>query len=277
MPAVKDFFTELTPTLLSVLWKIVLVIVVFFLGRKLINALLRKMTELDKYSHLDIGFRKFIRSLLKVVLWALIIYFIADLIGLPTATFVALLGSAGVAIGLALQGSLSNFAGGVLLLFLHPFRVGDYVKLNEEIQGTVNDIGLCYTSMTTPDNRVITVPNGSLSNSNIINFSGCETRRIDITVGVAYDADINLAIRALTEMVNSSEKVIRKEDTVVFVSALAASSVNLGVRCWVKQEDYWNELWELNRRTKETLDRNGIEIPFNQMDIHLKEVPKNEK
>lgn len=277
MPSLKDFLTELTPTLLSALWKIVLVIVVFFLGRKLINALLRKMTELDKYSHLDIGFRKFIRSLLKVVLWALIIYFIADLIGLPTATFVAVLGSAGVAIGLALQGSLSNFAGGVLLLFLHPFRVGDYVKINEEIQGTVNDIGLCYTSMTTPDNRVITVPNGSLSNSNIINFSGCETRRIDITVGVAYDADINLAIRVLTEMVNSSEKVIRKEDTVVFVSALAASSVNLGVRCWVKQEDYWNELWELNRRTKETLDRNGIEIPFNQMDIHLKEVPKNEK
>ena len=273
---ITTFFQQITPKVLTVLGRIVIVLLAFFIGKKVINFLLKKLAEWDSRSKLDLGIKKFVRSLLKIALWAALIYFLADFIGLPTATFVALLGSIGVTVGLALQGSLSNFAGGVLLLFLHPFRVGEYIKVSDEIQGTVDDIGLCYTSITTPDNRVITVPNGTLSNGNIMNFSRCATRRIDITVGIAYDADIDKAVRALTDMMLANSKIIRRDEAAVFVTALDASSVNLGVRCWVRQEDYWETLWTLNRETKETLDRIGVEIPFPQMDVHLKEAPKAE-
>lgn len=269
MEDVKKLIDQISPSLLSALWHIVVAIVIFFVGRRLINALLRKMEALDSHSHIDPGLRKFLRSLLKVGLWALLIYLVAYFLGIPTATFVALLGSVGVTIGLALQGSLSNFAGGVLLLFLHPFRIGDYIKISDEIQGSVEDIGLFYTSITTADNRVITVPNGSLSNGNIINYSACPTRRIDVTVGISYTADMQKAIEVLTAMLRTREKVVRKEDATVYVDKLDASSVNLGVRCWVARADYWDELWAINRAVKETLDENGIEIPFNQLDVHV--------
>lgn len=269
MEKITALIEQISPALLTGLWHIIVALVVFFVGRRLINKLLRNLEKLDSHTKLDVGLRKFLRSLLKVALWALLIYLVADFLGIPTATFIALLGSIGVTIGLALQGSLSNFAGGVLLLFLHPFRVGDYIKVSEEIQGTVNDIGLFYTSMTTADNRVITVPNGSLSNGNIINYSSCPTRRIDITVGIGYGADVQKAIAVLTQLLKSHEKVLRKEDAVVYVSQLDASSVNLGLRCWVNRSDYFEELWALNREVKEVLDRNDIEIPFNQLDVHL--------
>lgn len=260
---------QISPALLTALWHIIVAIVIFLVGRRLINALLRNMEKLDSHARIDLGLQKFLRSLVKVALWGLLIYLVAYFLGVPTATFVALFGSIGVTIGLALQGSLSNFAGGILLLFLHPFRVGNYIKVSEEIQGTVNDIGLFYTSITTPDNRVITVPNGALSNGNIINYSACTTRRIDITTGISYAADLQKAITLLTEMLRAREKVIRKEDIIVYVDKLDSSSVNLGLRCWVNSSDYWNELWAINQQVKTTLDQNGIEIPFNQLDVHL--------
>lgn len=260
---------QYSPVLLSALWHIIVAVLAFFIGRRLINWLLARIEKMDQRSPIDVGLKKFLRSLIKVLLWALLIYLVAYFLGIPTATFVALLGSIGVTIGLALQGSLSNFAGGVLLLLLHPFRVGNYIRVSDEVQGTVNDIGLFYTRITTADNRCITIPNGALSNGNVTNYNACATRRVDTSVGISYTADADKAIALLTNMLKNREKVIRKDDCIVFIKNLGESSVDLELRCWVNSEDYWNELWAINRQIKAVLDENSIEIPYNQLDVHV--------
>lgn len=260
---------EYSGVLLTSLWHILLALVIFLVGRRLIDAFLDRIALLgDKYSHLDCGLRKFIYSMIKVGLWALLIYLIAYFLGVPTASFVAVIGSIGVTVGLALQGSLSNFASGVLLLFLHPFRVGDYIQVGEH-KGTVTDIGLFYTCILTLENRIVNIPNGSLAGGNIINWSAKKTNLLIIPISISYHADIQKAVDTLIEVMNRREKVIDKDKTSVLVQELGESSVNLSMRCWVKNEDYWEEQWAINRAAKEALDAAGVGIPFNQLDVHI--------
>lgn len=275
MDYIVSLIEEFSPVILASLWRVLLALIIFFVGRYVIDRFLNRAALLDQNSNVDIGLRKFVRSLLRIALWALLIYFIAHFLGIPTASFIAVLGTIGATIGLALQGSLSNFASGLLLLFTHPFKVGDYIEVESTnaVQGTVEEIGLFFTTLKTADNKHITVPNGTMAGGNIINYSACTTRRIDTVVGIAYDADVDLAIRLLTEMLRSRDKVIDKENAVVYVKTLGPSSVDLGLRCWTATEDYWEELWAIHRRTKEVLDAAGISIPFNQLDVHL--VQKN--
>ena len=267
-----DLTDILSPAVLAVFWNVVLAVVLLVAGRKLIAFLLRKVDKLAERASLDPGIRKFLRALANIGCYTLLIYIIADLVGVPTASFVALLGSIGVTVGLALQGSLSNFASGVLLLALHPFHVGDAIS-GGGVEGVVDMVGLFYTTIVTYDNKQVSVPNSTLAGASITNYSALPQRRIDLFVGVGYGDDAAKARRLLTELMRSREKVIRKEEAVVFVDELGASSVRLGLRCWVKTEDYWQERWDLNEAIKETLDRSGISIPYSQLDVYV----KNEK
>lgn len=269
MESLNKLVEEYSGVLLTSLWHILLALVIFLVGRRLIDALLNRISLLgDKYSHLDCGLRKFIYSMVKVGLWALLIYLIAYFIGVPTASFVAVIGSIGVTVGLALQGSLSNFASGVLLLFLHPFRVGDYIQVGEH-KGTVTDIGLFYTCILTLENRTVSIPNGSLAGGNIINWSANKTNLLIIPISISYGSDIQKAIDVLTEVMNRREKVLNKEQTCVVVDSLGESSIGLQLRCWVALENYFDEQRAITRAAKEALDAAGVKIPFNQLDVHI--------
>ena len=269
LTAIQKFIKTASPVVLNALWHIALALVIFFVGRWLIEKFLSRVALLDNKTKIDPGVAKFVRSLVRVALWALLIYFIADFLGVPTASFVALLGSIGVTVGLALQGSLSNFAGGLILMFLHPFKTGDYIKSASDIEGTVVEIGLFFTTLRMADNKIITIPNGNLSAGNIINYNVLPVRRLSTTVGIAYEADTARAIELLTALIKSRKPLVNPEKALVYVKELGDSSVVLGLHYWVKTDDYWDEAWSINQAIKDVLDQNGIAIPFNQLDVHV--------
>lgn len=269
LTAIPKFIKTASPVVLNALWHIALALVIFFVGRWLIEKFLSRVALLDNKTKIDPGVAKFVRSLVRVALWALLIYFIADFLGVPTASFVALLGSIGVTVGLALQGSLSNFAGGLILMFLHPFKAGDYIKTASDIEGTVVEIGLFFTTLRMADNKIITIPNGNLSAGNIINYNVLPVRRLSTTVGIAYEADTARAIELLTALIKSRKPLVNPEKALVYVKELGDSSVVLGLHYWVKTDDYWDEAWSINQAIKDVLDQNGIAIPFNQLDVHV--------
>ena len=223
-----------------------------------------------KKGNADIGVTQFLDSFIKAVLYILLLFMIASGFGLDATSVVALLGSAGVAIGLAVQGSLSNFAGGVLILLLKPFRVDDYIKVdNDDHEGTVKEIQLFYTKLSTPNNHVVIIPNGTLSNSSILNMSTLTERRMDIKVGISYDADIRHAREAIMKVLEEDPAVLSSKDRRVFVEELADSSINLNVRCWADNDEYWECKWRITEKIKYALDDAGISIPYPQMDVHL--------
>ena len=269
LTAIQKFIKTASPVVLNALWHIALALVIFFVGRWLIEKFLSRVALLDNKTKIDPGVAKFVRSLVRVALWALLIYCIADFLGVPTASFVALLGSIGVTVGLALQGSLSNFAGGLILMFLHPFKTGDYIKTASDIEGTVVEIGLFFTTLRMADNKIITIPNGNLSAGNIINYNVLPVRRLSTTVGIAYEADTARAIELLTALIKSRKPLVNPEKALVYVKELGDSSVVLGLHYWVKTDDYWDEAWSINQAIKDVLDQNGIAIPFNQLDVHV--------
>ena len=269
LTAIQKFIKTASPVVLNALWHIALALVIFFVGRWLIEKFLSRVALLDNKTKIDPGVAKFVRSLVRVALWALLIYFIADFLCVPTASLVALLGSIGVTVGLALQGSLSNFAGGLILMFLHPFKTGDYIKTVSDIEGTVVEIGLFFTTLRMADNKIITIPNGNLSAGNIINYNVLPVRRLSTTVGIAYEADTARAIELLTALIKSRKPLVNPEKALVYVKELGDSSVVLGLHYWVKTDDYWDEAWSINQAIKDVLDQNGIAIPFNQLDVHV--------
>ena len=269
LTAIQKFIKTASPVVLNALWHIALALVIFFVGRWLIEKFLSRVALLDNKTKIDPGVAKFVRSLVRVALWALLIYFIADFLGVPTASFVALLGSIGVTVGLALQGSLSNFAGGLIIMFLHPFKTGDYIKTASDIEGTVVEIGLFFTTLRMADNKIITIPNGNLSAGNIINYNVLPVRRLSTTVGIAYEADTARAMELLTALIKSRKPLVNPEKALVYVKELGDSSVVLGLHYWVKTDDYWDEAWSINQAIKDVLDQNGIAIPFNQLDVHV--------
>ena len=266
---IENFLKELPAKALSLGLRILLTLVVFFVGVQIIKVVRKIVKRSLTRAKADVGVVQFLDSLIKAVLYVVLIFMIASNFGVDAASIVALLGSAGVAIGLALQGSLSNFAGGVLILLLKPFRVGDYIKEdNNGNEGTVTEIQLFYTKLKTGDNRIIVLPNGTLANTSLTNVTEATIRRLDIMVGISYDADIKKAKEILFTMMRADEGTLKDQDMVVYVDALADSSVNLGLRCWVKKEDYWDVKWRLTENTKYTLDEAGISIPYPQLDVH---------
>ncbi len=250
--------------------RVLLALVVFFIGVQVIKLVRGIVRRSLKRGNADIGVSQFLDSFIKTVLYILLLFMIASGFGLDDTSVVALLGSAGVAIGLAIQGSLSNFAGGVLILLLKPFRVDDYIKVdNDGHEGTVKEIQLFYTKLSTPNNHVVIIPNGTLSNSSILNMSTLTERRMDILVGISYDADIRQAREVIMKVLEEDESVLATKDRRVFVDTLADSGVNLNVRCWADNETYWECKWRITEKIKYALDEAGISIPYPQLDVHI--------
>lgn len=264
------FLEELPDKALHLGIRVLLAVVFFAIGVEVIK-LIRKIVKKSLLrTNADTGLIQFMDSFIKAALYIVLIFMIAESFGLDATSVVALLGSAGVAIGLAIQGSLSNFAGGVLILLLKPFKVGDYIiEDSKGNEGTVQEIQLFYTRLVTPDDKIIVLPNGTLANTSLTNVTATEVRRVEVKVGIAYDADLLHAKEILTEVLASDEQVLKDKEQLVYVDELADSAVVLVLRCWFKNEDFWTGKWRITERAKLALDQNGIAIPFPQMDVHL--------
>ena len=266
---IEKFLDELPDKAFHLGLRIVLAILVLLIGMQLIK-LIRKILQKALYrSHVDESAVHFIDSFSKYALYFLLIIFIASWLGVDAASIIAILGSVSVAIGLALQGSLSNFAGGVLILILKPFVLGDYIRDGAGNEGIVSGIDVFYTQLTTFDNKIIVLPNGTLANGCITNYTRCSKRRFDVKVSIAYKEDIRHAKEVLLAVLKEDEGILKNEEMVGLVDSLGDSSVNLIVRGWVKQEDYWPAIWRMTEKVKYALDDAGITIPFPQMDVHF--------
>ncbi|MBS6395718.1 MAG: mechanosensitive ion channel [Clostridiales bacterium] len=251
---------------MSLVWSLIFLIV----GLKVIK-LVRKVVRraLDR-SGVDTGVVQFLDAFLKITAYAVLILAMLARFGIQTTSFITILGSAGVAIGLSLQGSLANFAGGILILVLKPFTVGDYINACG-CDGTVSEISLFATTLHTTDNRNVVIPNGTLSNSNIVNFSANETRRVDMSVDVAYNSDLKRAQEIIRGILDQDERVLRDPAYVVAVDNLGDSGITILIRPWVRSEDYWDVKWSTLERVHDRLNEEGIDIPFPQMTVHIEE------
>ena len=266
---IQSYIQKLPEAALHLGVRVLLALIVFFIGTSLIKWVCKILKKSMQRGNADIGATQFLTSFVKIALYIVLILFIASGFGLDAASVVALLGSAGVAIGLAVQGSLSNLAGGDLILLLKPFKVGDYIIAANGNEGTVKEIQIFYTKLTTGDNRQVVIPNGELSNSSMVNVSAMPERRIDIPVGISYEADIRQAREVLMKLLETDDKVLQDHDKRVFVDSLGDSAVILGVRFHVLSQDYWECKWRLTENIKYALDEAGISIPYNQLDVHL--------
>ncbi|GDY28281.1 mechanosensitive ion channel protein [Agarivorans sp. Toyoura001] len=246
-------------------------IVVLFVGMIVARVMASSVEKLMNARNLDSTISHFVGSMVKYVIVAFVIIAALSRIGIQTASFVAIIGAAGLAVGLALQGSLSNFAAGVLIIGFRPFKAGDYVEI-AGTSGSVASVQIFTTVLKTPDNKQVVVPNGSVLGGNIVNYSTHPTRRVDLVVGVSYNADLAKTKAILREVCEADTRVLKDPDITIGVSELADSSVNLVVRPWVNSADYWGVYFDLNENIKVALDNAGIEIPFPQMDIHLEKV-----
>lgn len=268
---VRTYLEGLVPDLLAFLFQVVIACVVYAIGVKLIK-LFRKLVQkwLDK-KDADKGVKQFMDALVKCIGYFFLIVIILSLFGIATTSVMAIAGSAGLTVGLALQGSLSNFAGGVLILMLKPFKVGDYiVEDSHGNEGTVTEISIFYTKLKSVDNKIIVIPNGILANSSLTNVTYSEKRRIDLEVGVSYSADLKKTKAVIEQLLLSEERRLKDEAVQVFVSELGDSSVIIGARVWVPTDLYWDIRWALTEEMKNALDENRIEIPFPQLDVNVK-------
>lgn len=266
------YLQENIPNIIGFGVKVLFAILFFLVGRAVIKWIRKIVRHSMERSNADVGVRQFVDSVLKVVLYFILLFSIATKFGVDAASVAALIASGGVAIGLALQGSLSNFAGGVLILLLKPFVVGDYIiEDSNGKEGTVKEIQIFYTKLSTIDNKTIVIPNGMLTNNSITNATAKDERQLDLRVGISYDADIRQAKSVIENLLIKDECIIKNEQINVFVHELADSAVVLGIRAWVKNEEYWETRWRLLEEIKILLDENGIEIPYPQMAVHMKE------
>lgn len=265
-----QYLEDKIPQLMDFAIGVIVSLVVYAIGSKVIKWVRTIIKKSLQKSKLDVGVQQFLDSMIKFALHALLLFSILQKYGLDTATVAAALASCGVAIGLALQGSLSNFAGGVLILVLKPFVVGDYIiEHGGGCEGVVKQIHMFYTKLQTGDNRTIIIPNGSLSNNSITNTTAQKKRRVDLTFDIAYDADLKKAKEVIEGIVHAEECVLLEDGVTIFVDSLAASSVVIGARAWVASENYWTAKWRMTENVKLALDENGIEIPFNQLTVHM--------
>ena len=254
--------------------KVVMAIVIFFVAWQIINyigKIFNKSLIKMSLGKIDKSLADFLTSLIKVVLRVMLIFAIIAAFGVDTASIIAVLGSAGVAVGLAVQGALSNFAGGVLILISKPFEVGDYiVDSTTKYEGTVTEISLINTKLATMDNRVVIIPNGGLADSAIINNTFQDERILDVKVGVSYESDLKLVKKVLKKTVEKSSFALKNKDKLVFIDELADSGIIVGIRCYVPAKSYLSAKWEMNELIKEDLDAANISIPYPQLDVHMK-------
>ena len=249
----------------------VLIALIFvFIGIKFVKFIVKIIKRSFDKAGLESSISGFLLSLIRGILYAVVLIMAAATMGFQVTSLVTILGTASLAIGLALQGSLANFAGGVLILLMKPFRVGDYIIENDKkCEGTVVSIDIFYTKLRTYDNRIIVIPNGNITANSLINLTVENTRRLDITVGVAYDSDIKLVKSVLENVVRSGRYYDADREISVFVYSFGESAINMGIRCYVNTEDYWQAKWEMTESIKVSFDANNISIPYSHMDVNV--------
>lgn len=250
--------------------KLICSIIIFIIGVKLIKWLSRIIKTSKKLDNIESGVRTFLSSFVVVVLYIVLFITIAMIIGIPTTSFIAALASAFAAIGLALQGTLSNFAGGIMILIFKPFKVGDYICApKEDAEGTVEEISLVYTILKMPDNTVVTIPNGTLTNSVVKNLTSVELRRVDIDFTTSYDCDIDKVKGILMGIVSSHPLIQKDPEPTARLSQHSDSALVYSVKAWCKTEVYWDVRFDLMETVKKEFDKNNITIPYPQLDIHM--------
>lgn len=268
---IRSWLESLVPGLLGFALQVVLAVVVYFIGTRIIRLARKILRRWLERADADMGAKQFLDALLKYILYFILIVIILTFFGVTTASVVAVVGSAGLTVGLALQGSLSNFAGGVLILLLKPFKVGDYIREDSHgNEGTVAEISIFYTKLLTVDRQTVIIPNGTLANTSLTNVTHSEKRRIDLDIGIAYEADLRLAKQVIEGEARKEPCRLPEEEILVFVSELAASEVKIGLRLWVRTEDYWTARWRLTENIKLALDDQGIEIPYQKLDVSMR-------
>lgn len=269
---ITQYLQDSIPGLITFGLEVLAALVAFFIGRLVIKWIRKIVRRSFERSEADKGVEQFVDSLLKYGLYGILIFCLISSLGFDTTSVAALLASSGVAIGLALQGSLSNFAGGVLILLLKPFVVGDYIiEDTNGKEGTVKEIQIFYTKLSTIDNKTIVIPNGMLTNNSITNATAKDERQLDMRVGISYNDDIKKAKSMIEKLLSEDASILKEEQMNVFVNDLADSAVVLGIRAWVRNEEYWATRWRLLEEIKVELDENGIEIPYPQVTVHMKE------
>lgn len=264
----KEMFERYVPVVCDYLLRIALVLVIFFVGRKLIKKIVSLCDQALKRHGMEVTVRRFFCNVINALGYICMLGILLQTVGLTATSLTALVASAGVAVGLALQGSLSNFAGGVLILLMKPFVIGDYI-VQGNTEGTVKEIGLVYTELITADNRLIVIPNGTLIDSSIVNVTATGKRRLELSVGIGYKSDLKKAKEVLIRLGENDPARDPENPVNVFVSELAESSVNLGLHVWVSSSEYWNAKWRLTENIKLAFDEEGIEIPFKQVEISV--------
>lgn len=267
----KGYLQDMVPMLVDFAVRVIFALLIYLIGKRIIKWLRKILKRGLQRSNVDEGVCQFLDSAAKILLYVVLAMAVINQLGVATTSAVAVLGSAGLALGLALQGSLSNFAGGVLILLFKPFKVGDYIiEDTHKNEGTVTEIQIFYTKLLTTDNRTVVIPNGTLANSSLTDVTHQDKRRIDLYVGISYDADIKQAKNLLSDIITEESARIEGEESVVFVDSLEDSNVRLGLRFWVPTSEYWNARWRVTEEIKVRFDKNEIEIPYNQLTVSLK-------
>ncbi len=240
-----------------------------FIGSYLIKFVIKFSPDGRKYEKVDPTVRSFLRAFMRIAMWVILIVCVVAILGVPMASVIAAVASCGVAIGLAMQGSLSNFAGGIMLLLFRPFKVGDFIEANGH-SGTVSELGIFYTVLCTGDNKMVTIPNGAMMNNPVVNYSTNDTRRVDMDFEISYEADSDAACELAAKIAAVHELVLKDREIFAKVTSLGASSVVVTVRVWARSADYWTVNHDLIRQIRMAYAEEGIEIPYQQLDVNIK-------
>ena len=265
---VNDFIAKALNSGIELGGRILAALIIFIIGKFLINWANKLFATTLQKRNVDASIQSFLKSIVNITLLGMLFLAVIGKLGIELTSFAALLASVGVAVGMALSGNLSNFAGGVIILVFRPYKVGDYIEASTGASGTVTDIQIFHTVLTTPDNKIIFAPNGAMSSAVVTNYSRKETRRLDFTFGVEYGTDFQQARTILMEIINEDTRILKDPAPFVEVGALADSSVNITVRVWVNASDYWAVNFDMNKNVYATFNEKGISFPFPQLTVH---------
>ena len=265
---VNEFIAKALNSCIDLGGKILAALIIFIIGKLIVNWINRLFAKMLERRKVDASIQSFLKSIVNITLLVLLFLAVIGKLGIELTSFAALLASAGVAIGMALSGNLSNFAGGVIILVFRPYKVGDYIEASTGASGTVTDIQIFHTVLTTPDNRVVFAPNGAMSGTVVTNYSRKDTRRVDFSFGVEYGTDFELAKSTIMEVISKDNRILKDPAPFIELGALADSSVNITVRVWVNAADYWGVNFDMNKNVYATFNAKGISFPFPQLTVH---------
>ena len=265
---VNDFIAKALNAGIDLGGRILAALIIFFIGKYLINWVNKIFAKMLQNRNVDASIQSFLRSIVNITLLVMLFLAVIGKLGIELTSFAALLASVGVAVGMALSGNLSNFAGGVIILVFRPYKVGDYIEASTGASGTVTDIQIFHTVLTSPDNKIIFAPNGEMSSAVITNFNRKDTRRLQFKFGVEYGTDFELVKSTLLEIINKDSRILQTPAPFIELSELADSSVNILVRVWVYTPDYWSVNFDMNKNVYATFNEKGISFPFPQLTVH---------